>query len=105
MFDYQNYQKDYYIKNIRKFREYYHDNKDRLSAYEKLYYQQNKSQIRERQRAYFHEYYQLNKEKIQENSYRRYYDGHNLPHKREYLDEQAKQGSILKQNIIIRLED
>ena len=49
MFDYQNYQKDYYIKNIRKFREYYHDNKDRLAAYEKLYYQQNKAQIRERQ--------------------------------------------------------
>ena len=43
MFDYQNYQKDYYIKNIRKFREYYHDNKDSIAAYEKLYYQQNKA--------------------------------------------------------------
>ena len=103
MFDYQNYQKDYYIKNIRKFREYYHDNKDSIAAYEKLYYQQNKAQIRERQRAYFHEYYQLNKEKIQENSYRRYYDGHNLPHKRDYL--KITQGSILKQNIIIKLND
>jgi hypothetical protein len=32
MFDYQNYQKDYYIKNIRKFREYYHDNKDSIAG-------------------------------------------------------------------------
>jgi len=103
MFDHQNYQKDYYIKNIRKFREYYHDNKNSIAAYEKLYYQQNKAQIRERQRAYFHEYYLLNKEKIQENSYRRYYDGHNLPHKRDYL--KITQGSILKQNIIIKLND
>ena len=99
------YQKEYYIKNIEKFREYYHDNKDSIAAYEKLYYQQNKSQIRERQRAYFHEYYLLNKEKIQENSYRRYYDGHGLPHKRDYLDMQIKQGSLLKQNIIISLND
>ena len=32
MFDHQNYQKDYYIKNIRKFREYYHDNKDSIEV-------------------------------------------------------------------------
>ena len=116
----ENYRKKYYIKNIEKFREYYHDNiekfreyyhdnKDSIAAYEKLYYQQNKVQIRERQRAYFHEYYQLNKEKIQENSYRRYYDGYNLPHKRNYLDVIGqgiyKQGSLLDQNIIIRLTD
>ena len=41
----ENYGKNYYIKNIKKFREYYHDNKDSIAAYEKLYYQQNKTQI------------------------------------------------------------
>ena len=99
------YRKEYYIKNIEKFRNYYDDNKENILEYEKLYYQQNRTEIRDKQRAYFHEYYQLNKEKIQENSYRRYYDGHNLPHKRDYLDMQDKQGSILKQNIIISLND
>ena len=107
----ENYRKKYYIKNIEKYRNYYDDNKDSIAAYEKLYYQQNKAQIREKQRAYFHKYYQLNKEKIQENSYRRYYDGYNLPHKRNYLDVIGqgiyiyKQGSLLDQNIIIRLTD
>jgi len=99
----KNYYKSYYLKNIKKFREYYETNQDSIAEYAKLYYQQNKVKIRERQRSYFHEYYQLNKDIIQERSYRRYYDGHNLSHKRDYL--KITQGSILKQNIIISLSD
>jgi hypothetical protein len=96
----ENYYKNYYIKNIRKFREYYDNNKDSIADYAKLYYQQNKVQIRERQRAYFHEYYLLNKDTIQERSYRRY---HEQPYKRDYAKTQINQSSLLKQNIIIRL--
>ena len=44
------YRKKYYIKNIEKFRNYYDDNKEKLAEYEKLYYQQNRMEIRDKQR-------------------------------------------------------
>ena len=37
------YRKEYYIKNIEKFRNYYDDNKENILEYEKLYYQQNRN--------------------------------------------------------------
>ena len=95
MFD----KKNYYIKNIEKFRNYYNNNKDNILEYEKLYYQQNKKEIREKQKVYFKEYYSLNKEKINHNSLQRYYNKHDL----NYYKNLSNQ--ILDQSIIIRLSD
>ena len=53
----ENYGKNYYIKNIEKFRNYYNQNKDNILEYEKVYYQQNRTEIRDKQRAYFQKYY------------------------------------------------
>ena len=55
------YRKEYYIKNIEKFRNQYNDHKDSIAEYEKLYYHQNRTEIRDKQRAYFQKYYLLNK--------------------------------------------
>ncbi len=52
----EKYRKEYYIKNIEKFRNYYDDNKEKVAEYEKLYYQQNRTEIRDKQRAYFSKY-------------------------------------------------
>ena len=95
MFD----KKNYYIKNIEKFRNYYNNNKDNILEYEKLYYQQNKKEIREKQKVYFKEYYSLNKEKINHNSLQTYYNKHGL----NYYKNLSNQ--ILDQSIIIRLSD
>ena len=95
MFD----KKNYYIKNIEKFRNYYNNNKDNILEYEKLYYQQNKKEIREKQKVYFKEYYSLNKEKINHNSLQRYYNIRNMYYNTNLNNE------LLKQNIIIRLQD
>jgi hypothetical protein len=43
MFD----KKKYYIQNIEKFRNYYNENKDYILEYEKIYYQENKTEIRD----------------------------------------------------------
>jgi hypothetical protein len=93
------YRKLYYIKNIEKFRNYYNDHKDSIAEYEKLYYQQNRTEIRDKQRAYFQKYYLLNKEIINNNSLQRYYNIHNMYYNTNLNNE------LLKQNIIISLED
>ena len=93
------YRKEYYIKNIEKFRNYYNDHKDSIAAYEKLYYQQNRTEIRDKQRAYFQKYYLLNKEIINSNSLQRYYNIHHLHYNINLNND------LLDQNIIISLKD
>ena len=106
------YRKEYYIKNIEKFRNYYDDNKENILEYEKLYYQQNRTEIRDKQRAYFQKYYEimkikifhnslrlLNKEIINNNSLQRYYNIHYLHYNTNFNNE------LLDRNIIIRFTD
>ena len=95
----ENYGKNYYIKNIKKFREYYNNNKDSIPECEKLYYQENKTEIRDKQNIYFKKYYSLNKEHINYNSLQRYYNKHGLNYYKNLNNQ------ILDQNIIIRLAD
>jgi len=101
----ENYRKEYYIKNIEKFRNYYDDNKEKLAKYEKLYYQQNKTEIRDKQRAYFSKYYLLNKETINNNSLQRYYNS-NYSHP-SYIHKKSTNlnNELLDRNIIIKLTD
>ena len=93
------YRKIYYIKNIEKFRNYYNDHKDSIAEYEKLYYHQNRTEIRDKQRVYFQKYYLLNKEIINNNSLQRYY---NIQHLHYNIN---LNNDLLDQNIIIRLKD
>ena len=93
------YRKIYYIKNIEKFRNYYNDHKDSIAEYEKLYYQQNRTEIRDKQRANFQKYYLLNKKNINNNSLQRYYNIHYLHYNTDLNNE------LLDRNIIIRLSD
>ncbi len=93
------YRKKYYIKNIEKFRNYYDDNKDSIAEYEKLYYQQNRTAIRDKQRVYFEKYYYSNKKHINNNSLQRHYNIRNMYYNTILNNE------LLKQNIIIRLQD
>ena len=93
------YRKEYYIKNIEKFRNYYDDNKESIAEYEKLYYQQNRTEIRDKQRAYFQKYYLLNKKNINHNSLQRYYNIHYLHFNTNLNNE------LLDQNIIIRFDE
>jgi hypothetical protein len=95
MFD----QKKYYIKNIEKFRNYYENNRDYILEYEKIYYQQNKTEIRDKQNIYFKKYYLLNKQKINNNSLQRYYNKHGLNYNKNLNN------NLLETNIIIRLSD
>ena len=95
MFD----QKKYYIKNIKKFRNYYNENKDYILEYEKIYYQQNRTEIRDKQNIYFKKYYSLNKEYINNNSLERYYNKHGLNYNTNLND------NLLETNIIIRFTD
>jgi hypothetical protein len=97
--DKKEYRKKYYIKNIEKFRNYYDDNKDSIAEYEKLYYQQNRTSIRDKQRVYFEKYYYSNKKQINHNSLQRYYNIRNMYYNTNLNNE------LLKQNIIIRLQD
>ena len=99
----ENYRKEYYIKNIEKFRNYYDDNKEKLLKYEKLYYQQNKTEIRDKQRAYFQKYYLLNREKISDNSLQRYYNN-NYSHP-SYNNKKSLNNELINKNIIIRFDD
>ena len=91
--------KKYYIKNIEKFRNYYETNKDYILEYEKLYYKENKTEIRTKQKEYFKEYYLLNKEKINNNSLQRYYNKNGLNYNTNINNQ------IINENIIIRLTD
>ena len=91
--------KIYYIKNIEKFRNYYETNRDYILEYEKIYYEDNKTEIRNKQNIYFKKYYSLNKQKINSNSLERYYNKHGL----NYYKNLSNQ--ILDQNIIIKLSD
>ena len=93
------YRKEYYIKNIEKFRNYYDDNKESIAEYEKIYYQQNRTEIRDKQRAYFQKYYLLNKGIINSNSLQRYYNIHNMYYNINLNND------LLDQNIIISLKD
>ena len=97
--DKKEYRKKYYIKNIEKFRNYYDDNKDSIAEYEKLYYQQNRTAIRDKQREYFEKYYYSNKKQINHNSLQRYYNIRNMYYNTNLNNE------LLKQNIIISLQD
>ena len=105
------YRKEYYIKNIEKFRNYYDDNKDSIAEYEKLYYQQNRTEIRDKQRAYFQKYYLLNKKNINNNSLQRYYNinyshpSYNHIHNNDSKKSTNLNNELLDQNIIIRLTD
>ena len=103
MFDMQiyrkEYRKEYYIKNIEKFRNYYDDNKENILEYEKIYYQENRTEIRDKQRAYFQKYYLLNKKHINNNSLQRYYNIHHLHYNINVNNE------LLDRNIIISLKD
>ena len=65
----------------------------------KLYYQQNRTEIRDKQRAYFQKYYLLNKEIISNNSLQRYYNIHYLHFNTNLNNE------LLDRNIIIRFTD
>ena len=65
----------------------------------KLYYKQNRTEIRDKQRAYFKKYYLLNKEIINNNSLQRYYNIHYLHYNTNLNNE------LLDQNIIIRFTD
>ena len=65
----------------------------------KLYYQQNRTEIRDKQRAYFKKYYLLNKEIINNNSLQRYYNIHYLHFNTNLNNE------LLDRNIIIRFDD
>jgi len=65
----------------------------------KLYYQQNRTEIRDKQRAYFKKYYLLNKKNINHNSLQRYYNIHYLHYNTNLNNE------LLDQNIIIRFDD
>ena len=93
------YRKIYYIKNIEKSRNYYNDHKDSIAEYEKLYYQQNRTEIRDKQRAYFQKYYLLNKKNINNNSLQRYYNIRHLNYNINLNNE------LLDRNIIIRFTD
>ena len=95
----ENHGKNYYIKNIEKFRNYYNDHKDSIAEYEKLYYHQNRTEIRDKQRAYFQKYYLLNKKNINNNSLQRYYNIHYLHYNINLNNE------LLDRNIIIRFTD
>ena len=105
----ENYRKKYNIKNIEKYRNYYNDHKDSIAEYEKLYYHQNRMEIRDKQRAYFQKYYLLNKETINNNSLQRYYNI-NYSHP-SYNNDFKKSGlsnfnnELLDRNIIIRFTD
>ena len=103
----ENYRKEYYIKNIEKFRNYYDDNKEKLAKYEKLYYQQNRTEIRDKQRVYFQKYYLLNKKNINNNSLQRYYNIHYLhpAYNNDFKISTNLNNSLLDQNIIIRFTD
>jgi hypothetical protein len=102
-FDMENYRKEYskiyYIKNIEKFRNYYNDHKDSIAEYEKLYYQQNRTEIRDKQKVYFEKYYYSNKKNINHNSLQRYYNIHNMHYNTNLNND------LLDQNIIINLKD
>ena len=65
----------------------------------KLYYQQNRTEIRDKQRAYFQKYYLLNKKNINHNSLQRYYNIHYLHFNTNLNNE------LLDRNIIIRFDD
>ena len=65
----------------------------------KLYYKQNRTEIRDKQRAYFKKYYLLNKEIINNNSLQRYYNIHYLHYNTNLNNE------LLDRNIIIRFTD
>ena len=95
MFD----QKKYYIKNIKKFRNYYNENKDYILEYEKIYYQQNRTEIRDKQNKYLKKYYSLNKEYINNNSLERYYNKHGLNYNTNLNN------NLPETNIIIRFTD
>ena len=98
------YRKIYYIKNIEKFRNYYDDHTDSIAEYEKLYYQQNRTEIRDKQRAYFQKYYLLNKEIINNNSLQRYYNI-NYSHPSYSKKSTNLNNELLDRNIIIRFDD
>ena len=103
------YRKKYYIKNIEKFRNYYDDNKENILEYEKLCYQQNRTEIRDKQRAYFQKYYLLNKEIINNNSLQRYYNINYLHpayiHNNDSKISTNFNNELLDRNIIIRFTD
>ena len=105
----ENYRKEYYIKNIEKFRNYYDDNKEKLAEYEKLYYQLNRTEIRDKQRAYFQKYYLLNKEIINNNSLQKYYNIHYLHpayiHNNDSKISKNFNNELLDRNLIIKLTD
>ena len=65
----------------------------------KLYYKQNRTEIRDKKRAYFKKYYLLNKEIINNNSLQRYYNIHYLHYNTNLNNE------LLDRNIIIRFTD
>ena len=65
----------------------------------KLYYKQNRTEIRDKQRAYFKKYYLLNKEIINNNSLQRYYNIHYLHYNTNLNNE------LLDRHIIIRFTD
>ena len=65
----------------------------------KLYYKQNRTEIRDKQRAYFKKYYLLNKEIINSNSLQRYYNIHNMYYNINLNND------LLDRNIIISLKD
>lgn len=101
------YRKEYYIKNIEKFRNYYDDNKEKLAEYEKLYYQQNKTEIRDKQKAYFKKYYLLNKELINNNCLQRYYNNNYSHPAYNHIHKKSTNlnNELLDRNIIISLKD
>ena len=106
MFDYIQYRKEYYLKNIDKFKDYYNENKDEIAARNKIYYEKNKIELRNKQRKYFHEYYLLHKEAIKEHNLNRYYQyckENNITVKKRMPGETDCQ--ILDKNIIISLSD
>jgi len=112
-FDMENYRKEYrkeyYIKNIEKFRNYYDDNKENILEYEKLYYQENRTEIRDKQRVYFKKYYLLNKELINNNSLERYYNDNYSHPAYNHIDNNdykiSLNNELLDRNIIISLKD
>ena len=87
----------------KSYNKYYYENREKILQQEQLYYQKNRTEIREKQRSYFRKYYLLNKEKIIENCKRRYYGCiATMPDK---IQKSTIVNRIINDNIIISLMD
>jgi len=94
------YNKNYYIKNIERIKNYYNENKEEIIKKQLQYYQKNKFEINKKKQIYFSQYYQKHKEQIILRVQKHYYNG-----SARKTDKPITKNEIIKNNIVISLMD